>query len=159
MPALPGVARDTPMAVVDYRLADLEDVAGLAKIRAEDWGDEEYWRVRISGYLRGEIHPRHSLKERVIFAAEERSLFVGFIAGHLTLRHDCQGELEWITVVPEYRRKGVASALLGRLAEWFGERDALRVCVDVSPDNEAARAFYRRHGAEDLKPHWMVWKD
>jgi len=147
------------MAVVDYRLADLEDVAGLAKIRAEDWGDEEYWRVRISGYLRGEIHPRHSLKERVIFAAEERSLFVGFIAGHLTLRHDCQGELEWITVVPEYRRKGVASALLGRLAEWFGERDALRVCVDVSPDNEAARAFYRRHGAEDLKPHWMVWQD
>jgi hypothetical protein len=27
------------------------------------------------------------------------------------------------------------------------------------PTNEAARRFYSRNGAVDLKPSWMVWDD
>jgi hypothetical protein len=38
----------------------------------------------------------------------------------------------------------------------FGSR---RVCVDVEPANDVALRFYARHGAVDLKPHWMVWED
>jgi hypothetical protein len=30
-------------------------------------------------------------------------------------------------------------------------------CVDVGDD--AARPFYRRHGAVELNRHWMVWND
>jgi hypothetical protein len=29
----------------------------------------------------------------------------------------------------------------------------------VEPGNQGARRFYARHGAENLKPHWMLWKD
>lgn len=84
---------------------------------------------------------------------------MGLIAGHLTRRFGCDGELEWVSVQPRYRGKAIASELLRQLAEWFAKLGALRVCVDVEPSNEAARRFYRSHGAEDLKPHWMIWKD
>jgi len=84
---------------------------------------------------------------------------VGFVAGHLTRRYGCQGELEWINVLPERRGAGIASELLRLLAGWFVEQKAFRVCVDVEPSNAVARAFYTRHGAETLSAHWLVWYD
>jgi len=84
---------------------------------------------------------------------------VGFIAGHLRRRYGCDGELEWINVVPECRGTGIASGLLRLLAAWFVEQEASRICVDVDPANTAARRFYVRHGAEYLNEHWLVWND
>lgn len=69
---------------------------------------------------------------------------VGLVAGHLTRRHACDGELEWINVIPERRGGGIASALLRKLAAWFAEQKASRICVDVEPSNFAARRFYKR---------------
>jgi len=131
----------------------------MARIRAGEWGTEEYWRVRISGYLNRELHPRQALMPRVIYVALEGDCLVGFIAGHLTRRYDCHGELEWINVIPKRRRSRVASELLRPLAEWFAVHGASRVCVDVDPANTAARRFYTRHGAVKLNEHWLVWKD
>ncbi len=82
-----------------------------------------------------------------------------FIAGHLTRRFGCDGELEWLDVVAECRRTGVAGELWRALATWFAGRQARRICVDVDPQNAPARAFYRKHGAQDLNPHWLVWPD
>jgi len=67
--------------------------------------------------------------------------------------------LEWINVIPEHRGSGIALALLRKLAAWFAEQKALRICVDVEPSNIAARRFYKRHGAADLNEHWLVWND
>jgi len=131
----------------------------MAAIRAADWGTEEFWKVRILRYLRQEQHPRQALRPRVAFVCLEDNCVVGFIAGHLTRRFGCGGELQWISIRPQFRGRGIASELLHRLAEWFLKHDALRVCVDVEPSNQIARRFYARHGAEDLKPHWMVWND
>ena len=89
----------------------------------------------------------------------EKEQIVGLIAGHLTRRFGCEGEMEWISVRPSYRSRGVASQLLFGLAEWFLAHDVHGVCVDVDPSNQVARRFYARHGAQDLKPHWMVWQD
>ncbi len=141
------------------REANIADVPALARIRSLDWGDEEYWKVRISDYLACKTSPRLALKPRVIYVALEGDSLRGFIAGHLTRRYACQGELQWIDVMPERRRAGVASQLLRHLADWFVQRNALRICVDVDPANIAARQFYTRLGAGILKPHWMVWKD
>ncbi len=84
---------------------------------------------------------------------------VGFIAGHLTSRYGCDGELQWMDVIPEFRRRSVASELLRRLAKWFAEQGASRICVDVDPANKIARSFYTKHRAEHLNPHWLVWSD
>jgi ribosomal protein S18 acetylase RimI-like enzyme len=67
--------------------------------------------------------------------------------------------LQWINVAKERRGGGIAGELLRRLAAWFVEQKASKICVDVQPTNLAARKFYRRHGATDLNPHWLVWND
>ncbi len=142
-----------------YRKARHSDIPTMAEIRAADWGTEEYWRKRIFHYLTHKLHPRDALRPRASFVCVQHRRIVGLIAGHLTHRYGCEGELEWISVRPECRGRGIASELLCRLAKWFVAHHAHRVCVDVEPSNQTARRLYARHGAEDLKPHWMVWKD
>jgi len=131
----------------------------MARIRAGEWGTEEYWRVRISRYLDRELHPQQALLPRVIYVALEGDSLVGFIAGHLTRRYACDGELEWINVIRERRGSVVASELLRLLAAWFAKQKASRICVDVDPANSTARRFYMRHGADNLNEHWLVWND
>ncbi|HKF22939.1 MAG TPA: GNAT family N-acetyltransferase [Candidatus Angelobacter sp.] len=147
------------MVKIHYRRAETADVPALARIRSIDWGSEGYWGARISGYMNGVLHPQKALAPRIIYAAFHRDFAVGFIAGHLTRRYECDGELEWIDVIPEHRRGGIASELLRLLAVWFVEEKARKVCVDVDPANLAARRFYANHGATNLNPRWMVWKD
>lgn len=142
-----------------YRQARPNDIPAMAEIRAADWGDAEYWRDRILQYLTYKQHPTEALHPRISFVAIEQERVVGLVAGHLTTRLGCEGELEWISVRSEYRRHGIASQLLCHLATWFTGQGAQRVCVDVQPSNHGARRFYERYGAKDLKPHWMVWED
>jgi GNAT superfamily N-acetyltransferase len=144
---------------ISYREARAADLDQLARIRARDWGSEQYWHERIQGYMTGTLNPQRALAPRVVLVAAQDTRIVGFIAGHLTRRYDCDGELEWINVIPEERRTGVAAELLRWLASWFVRHDAKRICVDVDPENAPARAFYRRHRAQDLNPHWLVWPD
>jgi ribosomal protein S18 acetylase RimI-like enzyme len=92
-----------------------------------------------------------------MWIAEENGSPVGYVAGHLTRRFDCDGEVQWIYVIQSRRRSGIATALLRLMAQWFGEHDAHRICVDVGDDE--ARHFYRKTGATELRPHWMVWED
>jgi len=144
---------------VFYRLVELADIPALARIRAGEWETETYWITRISRYLNCELHPQQALMPRVIYVASEGHSVVGFIGGHLTRRHACDGELEWINVTGERRGSGTASELLRLLASWFVEQKAVRVCVNVEPSNTRALRFYRRHGAEPLNEHWLVWND
>ena len=157
-----------------YRVSAAADIPSLARIRAREWGGVEYWEARISGYLAGALNPQHALGPRSCYVAVDpdavdpdavdhdaagQEFVVGFVAGHLSRRYACDGEIEWINVVPEQRGKSVASGLLRLLAAWFAGQAAYRICVDVQPSNATARAFYRRHGAVDLNPHWLVWND
>ena len=150
---------NVPSSAMNFREAGKTDVPAMARIRAAEWETEEYWRRRISGYMDCQIHPQKALMPRVIYVAGEGDSLVGFIAGHLTRRYACDGELEWIDVIAARRRSGVASELLQLLAQWFAGQNARRICVDVDPANTVARRFYTRHGAESLNPHWLVWND
>jgi ribosomal protein S18 acetylase RimI-like enzyme len=142
-----------------YRQTKDTDIAGMARIRAEEWGTQDYWMARISGYLECKVHPRQALMPRISYVAAEQDSIVGFVAGHLTHRYGCGGEIEWISVSRDHRVEGIASRLLLLLVSWFAEQKALQVCVDVNPANSAATKFYMRHGAQKLNDHWLVWKD
>lgn len=141
---------------MEYRLATAADVPAMAKIRAAEWETEEYWQRRLTAYMEGGLDPRKALQPRVTYVAVQECEVIGFISGHLTRRFACDGELEFINVVPAFRGTGVAAELLRRLAQWFAEKNALKVCVD--PD-DPARRFYARHGAVSLNAHWLVWND
>jgi predicted GNAT family acetyltransferase len=131
----------------------------MAAIRAREWETENYWVNRIGGYLRGEVSPRQGLALRAVFVAVDGETVAGFIAGHQTRRFECDGELEWVNVVPEYRGQGIAGQLIVKMGEWFLEQGLRRICVNVEPDNAAGRALYSRFGAERLSKYWMVWEN
>ena len=132
---------------------------GMASIRAAEWETQEFWEHRIGAYLRSESFPQEALALRTAWVAEHGEQIVGFVAGHLTRRFDCDGELEWINVAREYRGARIASRLMAVMLDWFVQQNAPRVCVNVALQNATARALYAKHGAVELKPHWMVWGD
>jgi GNAT superfamily N-acetyltransferase len=131
----------------------------MAAIRAAEWETEAYGQRRIGSYLRGELGAQHALPEHAVFVSTLDANVVGFIAGHRTTRHECQGELEWMDVAKAHRRQGIAGQLIVMLATWFVEQQALRVCIDVKPGNAAARALYAKCGARPLNPYWIFWED
>ena len=142
-----------------YRPATLLDVAAMAQLRSEHWGHAPDWELRIASYLSGEHSPRAALQTRIMIVAEQEDEVIGFIAGHLTRRYHCEGELQWIGISTVQRRQGVAAEMLRELADWFASNNAHRVCVDAQPRNTEARAFYTRHGAEPINDHWLIWND
>jgi len=145
---------------IQFRKAEEADVPEMARIRASSRGTVPYWNERILAYLHGDLHPKEALPSRIAFLAEmSGGTIAGLIAGHLTRRFGCEGELEWIDVVAEYRRQGIASGLLRQLAGWFVFEKGFRICVDVDPANLSARKFYRHHGAVELNKYWMLWED
>jgi GNAT superfamily N-acetyltransferase len=110
-------------------------------------------------YLEGKTHPREALAPRVAYVASLDGRVIGYIAGHLTTRLGCDGEVQFLFVALEHRRQGVASHLLRVLAKWFAERGAKKICVDVNADSEGASPFYLSQGAVPLSKHWYIWDD
>jgi GNAT superfamily N-acetyltransferase len=113
----------------------------------------------MAGYLAGTHYPQQARAPRRAYVAEDDGRMIGFVAGHLTERFGCDGELQWIYVIPARRGGDVASDLLARMAAWFLEQKASRICVNVEIGNRVARRFYERHGARTLNQHWLVWDD
>lgn len=144
------------VGTLELREIELEHVPTIARLPrpGEAGGDPP---DRMARYLRGEHHPQLALPPRRMWVAWDGAVPAGYVAGHLSRRFACDGELQWIYVVERYRRQRVASTLLLRLAGWFEEHSARRICVNVG--DESARPFYRATGALDLQPHWMVWTD
>lgn len=142
---------------IQFRIATEPDIPSIARLRALTRGTVEGWVPYIAGYMNGVNNPQKALPPRVVYVATDEDTIIGFIAGHLTRRLDCEGELEWIDVDTGYRRKGIASNLVRVLAKWFEEQNAHKICVD--PGNEPARKFYAANSAEKHDAHWMYWDD
>jgi ribosomal protein S18 acetylase RimI-like enzyme len=141
-----------------YRRAGVKDLPAIARSRADD-PDAGPADERMAAYLDGSHHPHQALAPRASFVCEVSGVVVGYIAGHLTTRHRCDGEVQYLYVAPAHRRTGVAAHLLSLQAEWFVEQGARKVCVNADPDNTAAIAFYTRRGATPLGRAWFVWAD
>jgi GNAT superfamily N-acetyltransferase len=114
---------------------------------------------RIAAYLDGVHHPQQALPARIAYVALLDDVVVGYIAGHLTRRFGCDGELQYLFVAPRHRRGGVAIELLRLLAGWFTEQGAAKVCVNADVDSPGAVPFYTSRGATALNRHWYVWDD
>jgi GNAT superfamily N-acetyltransferase len=143
--------------LIIIRPADQSDIPAMASIRGKQWETDAYWQRRITAYLDGELFPQKALAPRAAFVATDGGQIVGFVAGHLTRRYQCDAEVEWIDTIVERRRQGIAGTLLRTMAHWFVQHNARKVCVD--PGNDIARSVYAKYGARSLNQHWMVWDD
>lgn len=123
--------------------------------RQNDPGDP-----RMAAYFDGRHHPQQALPQRVGYVAMEGGAVVGYIAGHLTTRNQCDGEVQYLFVASSYRRRGIATNLLHLLAEWFVKQSARKVCVAIARDSPVeARPFVESVGAVPLQRNWHGWND
>lgn len=114
----------------------------------------------MAAYLEGRHHPQQALPPRVGYVALDKGAVIGYIAGHLTTRHGCGREVQYLFVAPAYRRQSIATELLRLLATWFQEHGAQKVCVAVADDSPAeAQPFIERLGASPLKKNWYAWEN
>lgn len=56
-------------------------------------------------------------------------------------------------VVPEYRGRGVATAMVREFVDWLADRGMRTVRASVSPDNAASRALLDRFGFVEVGSH------
>src|SRR5204863_8704236 len=142
------MSRDmTPsLTAVQYRKATMADVPGMAHCRLADPA-AGVADPRMAAYMDGHHHPQQALGPRVVFVALVGTTVVGYIGGHLKRRYQCDGQLQYLFVAPQYRRTGIASELFRLLAGWFAHEGGRKVGVNVEPGNGGARALYPRHGA------------
>ena len=143
---------------VRFRVATGADVPAMAQCRLVDPAggpaDE-----RMSAYFAGQHHPHQALLPRIGYIALAADSVAGYVAGHLTTRHACAGEVQYLFVASAYRRRGIGTALLRLLADWFQKQAAAKVCVCVNPDSPAAEPFYRSLGASPFRRYWYAWDD
>jgi ribosomal protein S18 acetylase RimI-like enzyme len=135
------------------------DQAGIA-IRLLVPGEEDV--VRALATYDGPGDPEGLLADprTVMLVAFEGGEPVGFVLAHeLPRRHGDQSSLfvYEIDVAPSHRRRGIASALLERLAELARERGIRSGFVLTEETNKPANALYERSGGtvEGLDVVWQ----
>jgi ribosomal-protein-alanine N-acetyltransferase len=119
------------------RRAKKEDYAAFAAIEAQypgfpAWGE---------GGFAGEEKNSHS----VTLTAEEGGVAAGFI-NFWVLRPQVQ--LNLLAVSKEFCRRGVASALTGKMQEYARKSACTGVDLEVNERNEGAILFYKGQGFE-----------
>lgn len=108
---------------------DLDEVWDLEKkVFANPWNRESIWKAC-------------SQTENIYLTARENGDLVGYCGVWCSME---QADLCQIAVASQWRRKGVASALLEKAVEECRHRQAERLLLEVRVSNTAAVSFYEK---------------
>jgi ribosomal protein S18 acetylase RimI-like enzyme len=124
------------------------NVPGIA-IRLLEPGDEGIVRELATYEGRGDPDGLLADPRTLMLAAFDQQRPIGFVLAHeLPRRHGDHAKLfvYEVGVGEMHRRRGIAKALLERLAELARERGIRAGFVLTEPDNAPANALYRRAG-------------
>ncbi len=118
-------------------------------IQGDIWASGSINAARQAVMTRGDL-PRSALLARI----EDRAAGAGFVAtdGPVAMVHA-------IEVLPAFRRRGLASWLLRKAAEWGRQNGAHRLGLAVSRANQDARALYARMGFHEAGGYGYWAKD
>ena len=71
----------------------------------------------------------------------------GFFAGTIIAGHDGRrGYIYHTAVLPQFRRRGIATALLQAATDTLKKQGIAKVALLVFSDNESGNAFWEKHG-------------
>ena len=99
-----------------------------------------------------------------MFVAEDSEDMIGFISATVeeSIPIFSRGDklkINEVYVLPEYRRKGVASELMDRIEELAEDRKVETVELSVDVENDSAQELYRKHGFEAGRKRMIKWMD
>jgi ribosomal-protein-alanine N-acetyltransferase len=118
---------------------DLNHVLVLAaeSMEAPHWNRRDYEQILLGS-------PSDPLL-RCGLVADSGGKLAGFAVASW-LRQETAADVEGLFVEPDYRRRGVGSALVGACMAWAANAGASTVRLEVRASNTAAHALYRRYG-------------
>ncbi len=118
--------------IVEMQSKHVEDAAVLEKLCfSMPWSES---------MLRGELENPLS---HYVAALDDTGRLVGY-AGMLSVLDE--GYIANIAVLPEYRRRGAADALLNSLTEYGKAQNLSFLTLEVRKSNAPAISLYRKHG-------------
>jgi len=107
-------------------------------------GREDELSPLLAGFARDPVHA-------LLVAAEADGNLLGFVLASLVRRAGPfvereRGEIAWLFVRQEARRRGAGRGLVTAALAWLAERGAARVEVQVERANSVGRAFWNAQG-------------
>ncbi|MBB6143238.1 ribosomal-protein-alanine N-acetyltransferase [Silvibacterium bohemicum] len=128
---MPSIRTAGPVSI---RPMHSEDIDAVMKLAQRSPGSPHWTRGNFEQFE--EI-------SAVVLLAECEGQLAGFAAGSLVLEV-C--DLESVVVAEEFRRRGIATALLDGVTAWSRERGGLHIELEVRVSNHPAIALYERYG-------------
>lgn len=123
-------------AGITFRAAHMMDATALYSIEKDVYQGEDPWSL---AQLKEEL----AAKDRYYIVAESSGAIVGYAgvmpAGDVT-------DILTMTVIPAFRRKGIAREFLKRLIDWSRNKKALAVMLEVRYNNVEAIPLYEAYG-------------
>lgn len=128
------------MKIRQFSMEDYEAVIALWQRAGEGirlgWSD-----------TRPEIEKKLSRDPDLFLIAEEDGQIVGAVLGGFDGR---RGFVYHLATDPQYRNRGIASALMGELESRLRSKGCLKLYLLVTNDNDQAKDFYLKRGWEDM---------
>jgi ribosomal-protein-alanine N-acetyltransferase len=120
------------LQVRGFRPSDTASISEILSDSAEaaQWPPESYAKLATS-------------PGGVFLVCETNTEIIGFVAAREVVD---EAEILNIAIHPNFRRKGVASALLLAAVDKFRRSTIARVFLELRESNQPARALYERHG-------------
>lgn len=123
-----------------YRAVDFEAIHAIDQVCYS--ADIAYSRVELQWYL-GLRGADCLIAEARGFVKARRKEIAGFI---ITARQKLHGHIVTIDVLETHRRLGIGASLLRKAEARLRKRDAREVWLETATDNDAAIAFWEKHG-------------
>ena len=144
------------------RRANIEDAAGIARVRAESWrtayrgivSDEFLDAIDVSEWSeRQRRNMENQPAELVSLVADYAGLIIGWAALGPNRETDTPfaGELYAIYLLPDYWRRGIGRLLMESTAQSLMEREMHSMILWVLAENRPARLFYEALGGEYVR--------
>lgn len=138
---------------MNYREITLDDAKNFIELNISLARETEYMLLTPAEAALTILEQEQRIKDfvashdRVVYVAEEDGKFAGFIGGTRgnfeRNRHSCTLVLG---VLKQYRRRGVATALMQCLLRWADEYSVQRLELTVLVSNTGAVDFYKANG-------------
>lgn len=146
------------------RHAEIDDAAGIARVRAESWlgayrgivPDEFLDAIDVGEWAERQHRNMENVSgDLVSFVAETQGEVVGWAAGGPNREDDpdYSGELYAIYLLPERQRRGIGLNLTAATARWLIGEGMDSMIVWVLAENHPARRFYEALGGQYVRDH------
>ena len=146
------------MKVIPAADSHLPEMVEIWKEFMDFHGDlDPFLERREDGHEHFEKYAREKIDsdDATVLVAADDGKVIGFsiiyISNHPpVLKTERYGHIDSLAVRSEYRRKGVGTAILDKIHEWFESKGIDRIQLEVLPQNQIGYSFWREKGFRDF---------